>query len=180
MNLARDGVARTPRLAQLPGDRGRRDRRDDPPLPASRAKPGGAARARSRHPAIFADARVRSAASWRQLRNCRGPLAPFGRRRGHRSAAHRSGEPGARRCSTRRPPAGRRSNAARRSTACCMRLPDIAPERRADIALAYLRGAGAGMDAAEAEATWAEVAAILDDGSFASALRAQLAGRNLR
>ncbi|MCG6114995.1 MAG: double-strand break repair helicase AddA [Mesorhizobium sp.] len=47
------------------------------------------------------------------------------------------------------------------------RLPDIAPERRADIALAYLRGAGAAMDAAEAEATWAEVAAILDDGRFA-------------
>src|SRR5690606_40867802 len=29
------------------------------------------------------------------------------------------------------------------------RLPDIAPERRADVALAYLRGAGAGMDRSE-------------------------------
>lgn len=58
------------------------------------------------------------------------------------------------------------------------RLPDIAPERRADVALAYLRGAGAGMDADQAEATWAEVRAILEapeyGGLFSPASRAEV------
>lgn len=47
------------------------------------------------------------------------------------------------------------------------RLPDIAPARRAEIALAYLRGAGAGIDEAQAEAVWLEVEAILATAAFA-------------
>lgn len=58
------------------------------------------------------------------------------------------------------------------------RLPDIAPERRMEVALAYLRGAGAGMDAAQAERTWAEVQAILEapayEGLFLPGSRAEV------
>ncbi|MGY6709903.1 MAG: double-strand break repair helicase AddA [Rhizobiaceae bacterium] len=46
------------------------------------------------------------------------------------------------------------------------RLPDIGPERRAEVALSYLRGAGAGMDETEAEAVWREVEAILETSAF--------------
>lgn len=63
------------------------------------------------------------------------------------------------------------SPALRRGTAVhrlLQRLPDIAQDRRREIALSYLASAAAGMTPDEAEATWQEVTAILDDADFAA------------
>ena len=184
-DLARDGVAQhsAPRTAARRSRTPRPARTIHPLTRVSGEAVGGAARARSRHPAIL---RRLPEALGRKLAPRSGTAAaagPFGRSaRPSIRPLIEAGTGRARRCSTRRP-AGQAvaSNAATAVHQACCSAParhrawNAARTSRLPICAAPVPA----WDAGGGRGAWAEVAAIWMTASFAALFAPQLAGRNL-